>query len=181
MTAALGGVENISMQTRLRLLLTLCATTVVGCATRQATILSDNKSVVLRSESELWSRGNLAVADELYSPNFVCHFVAGPEWRGVQGIKDVVARHRRSFPDWSENVDDIIAEGDKVVIRFTSTGTQKGDFEGIAATGKKVTIREVAIFRLVDGKIIEQWGMPDVHGLLQQLQTSATNEPPPQR
>ena len=168
------------MKIRLSLLLTLCATAVVGCSARQARTLSDNKSVVLRSESELWSKGNLAVADELYSPDFVCHFVVGPEWRGVQGIKDVVARHRRSFPDWDEKVDDILAEGDEVMIRFTSTGTQEGDFEGIAATGKKVTIREVAIFRLVDGKIIEQWGMPDVHGLLEQLQTSATTGRPSQ-
>ncbi len=168
------------MKIRFLLLLALCATTVGGCSTRQARILSDNKSVVLRSEAELWSKGNLAVADELFSPNFVCHFVVGPEWRGVQGIKDVVAQHRRSFPDWNEKVDDIIAEGDRVVIRFTSTGTQEGEFAGIAPTRKKVTIREVAIFRLVDDKIIEQWGMPDVHGLLEQLKTSTTNGQPPQ-
>jgi predicted ester cyclase len=72
-------------------------------------------------------------------------------------------------------VEDIIAEGDKVVIRFTSTGTQEGEFAGIAPTGKKVTIREVAIFRLADGKIVEQWGMPDIHGLLEQLKADTTN------
>jgi len=157
------------MKIRLLLLLALCTTALGGCSTRQGQALSANKSAVLRSEAELWNKGNLAAADELYSPNFVCHFVIGPEWRGVQGIKDAVAQHRRSFPDWDEQVEDIIAEGDKVVIRFTSTGTQKGEFAGIAPTGKKVTIREVAIFRLVDGKITEQWGMPDVHGLLEQL------------
>jgi steroid delta-isomerase-like uncharacterized protein len=163
------------MKIRLLLLLALCSTGLAGCSTRQAKTMSANKSVVLRSEAELWNKGNLAAADELYSPNFVCHFVIGPEWRGVQGIKDVVAQHRRSFPDWNEQVDDIIAEGDKVVIRFTSTGTQQGEFAGIAPTGKKVTIREVAIFRLVDGKITEQWGMPDVHGLLEQLKSSTAN------
>jgi len=168
------------MKIRLLLLVALCTTTLAGCSTRQARTLSGNKSVVLRSEAELWSKGNLAAADELYSPNFVCHFVIGPEWRGVQGMKDVVAQHRRSFPDWNEKVDDIIAEGDKVVIRFTSTGTQKGEFGGIAPTGKKVIIREVAIFRLADGKIIEQWGMPDVHGLLEQLKTSSTSAQPTQ-
>jgi hypothetical protein len=66
------------MKIRLLLLAALCATT-VGGSTRQARTLSDNKSVVLRSEAELWSKGDLAVADELYSPNFVCHFVVGPE------------------------------------------------------------------------------------------------------
>jgi predicted ester cyclase len=119
-------------------------------------------------------QGNLVVADELYSPDFVCHFIAGPEWRGLEGIKGEVRRHRTSFPDWNEHVDDIIAEGDKVVIRFTSTGTQLGEFEGIAPTGRKVRIQEVAIFRLAGGKIVEQWGLPDIHGLMEQL--SASNE-----
>ena len=137
--------------------------------------LSDNKAIVLRSENELWSKGNLAVADELYSPDFVCHFVVGPEWKGVEGIKNAVASHRTSFPDWQEKVEDIVAEGDRVVIRFTSTGTQRGEFQGIAPTGRKVRIEEVAIFRLSHGKIVEQWGMPDLHGLLAQL-TAANSE-----
>ncbi len=124
------------MKIRLLLLPAICATIFAGWTDRQARIVSVNKSVILRSEAELWSKGNLAVADDLYSPMFVCHFVIGPEWRGVQGIKDVVAEHRRSFPDWTEHVDDIIAEGDRVVIRFTSTGTQEGEFAGIAPTKK---------------------------------------------
>jgi steroid delta-isomerase-like uncharacterized protein len=163
------------MNLRLLPLVALCAVSLGACSSRQARTQSDNKSVVLRAEAELWNKGNLAAADELYSPDFVCHFVIGPEWRGVQGIKDVVAQHRRSFPDWNEKVEDIIAEGDKVVIRFTSPGTQEGEFAGIAPTGKKVTIREVAIFRLADGKIVEQWGMPDIHGLLEQLKADTTN------
>jgi len=164
------------MNARVLLLVAPCIFSLVGCSSRQARTLSDNKSVVLRAEAELWNKGYLAAADELYAPDFVCHFVVGPEWRGVQGIKDVVAQHRRSFPDWNEKVEDIVAEGNKVVIRFTSTGTQQGEFAGIAPTGKKVTIREVAIFRLADGKIVEQWGMPDIHGLLEQLKTDTTNE-----
>ncbi|MBI1178157.1 hypothetical protein GC207_12045, partial [bacterium] len=87
--------------------------------------------------------------------------------------KGAVRSHRISFPDWHERVDDIVAEGDRVVIRFTSTGTQLGEFQGIAPTGRKVSIQEVAIFRVVDSKIVEQWGMPDIQGLMQQL--GATN------
>lgn len=166
------------MNIRLLVLVALCTVILGGCASRQARTVSQNKSVVLRAEQEVWNKGNLATADALYSPDFVCHFVIGPEWRGVQGIKEVVAQHRRSFPDWHERVDDVIAEGDKVVIRFTSTGTQEGEFAGIAPNRKKVTIQEMAIFRLADGRIVEQWGMPDLHGLLQQLQTSATTQQP---
>jgi steroid delta-isomerase-like uncharacterized protein len=165
------------MYTRLLLPLSLlCVLSLLGCSISENRAVSANKSVVLRSEAELWSKGNLAVANELYSPDFVCHFVIGPEWKGVQGIKEVVAQHRRSFPDWNETVEDIIGEGDRVVIRFTSTGTQEGDFAGIAPTGRKVRITEVAIFRLKGGKIVEQWGIPDVHGLQEQLKTKAPEQ-----
>ena len=159
---------------------TLLAVSLGGCATQSTQELSDNKAVVLRSEAELWSKGNLAVADELYSPDFVCHFIVGPEWRGLEGIKGAVRSHRTSFPDWHERVDDIVAEGDRVVIRFTPTGTQLGEFQGIAPTGRKVSIQEVAIFRVVDGKIVEQWGMPDIHGLMQQLGATNVAQPPAQ-
>ena len=165
------------MNLRLPTLMAVLAASVFGCATNQVRPLSGNKEVVLRAEAELWNKGNLSVADELYSPDFVCHFPIGPEWRGVKGIKDVVSEHRKSFPDWYERVDDMIAENDRVVIRFTSTGTQQGEFAGIAPTGKKVSIQEVAIFRLSGGKIVEQWGMPDIHGLLEQLKAGKDQTP----
>ena len=161
------------MKILLPLLVTATAGGVFGYAQTPAQTLASNKAVVLRSETELWSEGNLAVADELYASDFVCHFVVGPEWKGVEGIRREVASHRASFPDWQEQVDDVVAEGDKVVIRFTSTGTQRGEFQGLAPSGRKVRIQEMAIFRLWHGKIVEQWGMPDVHGLLEQL--TATN------
>ena len=148
----------------------------VGCSTRSNQTLSDNKAIILRSEAELWSKGNLAVADELYSPEFICHFVAGTEWKGIQGIKSEVAGHRSAFPDWNERVDDIIAEGDRVVIRFTSSGIQRGEFAGMAPKGAKVTIHEVAIFKVVAGKIVEQWGFPDSQSLMQQLMAHATGK-----
>jgi steroid delta-isomerase-like uncharacterized protein len=152
-----------------RLAVALLTVYFAGFATTRRDSVSENKRIVLRSEKELWSNGNLSVADDLYSPDFVCHFVVGPEWRGIAGIKNEVRQHRLSFPDWNERVDDIIGERDKVVIRFTSTGTQRGEFAGIAPTGKTVSIRELAIFRLANGRIAEQWGMPDLHGLMEQL------------
>ena len=162
------------MKPYIHLSVILIAASLGGCAKSSTQELSDNKAVVLRSEAELWSKGDLTVADELYSPDFVCHFVVGPEWRGLEGIKGEVRSHRTSFPDWHERVDDIIAEGDRVVIRFTSTGTQLGEFLGIPPTGRKVSIQEVAIFRVVDGKIVEQWGMPDIQGLMEQLKATNT-------
>ena len=142
----------------------------------QITVQAKNKAIILRSEAELWSKGNLAVADELYATDFVCHFILGPEWRGIQGIKDEVRSHRTSFPDWHETVEDIVAEGDRVAIRITSTGTQTGEFGGASPSGRKVKIVELHIYRLANGKIAEQWGVPDIHGMMDQLSapTSAT-------
>jgi steroid delta-isomerase-like uncharacterized protein len=127
------------------------------------------KAIVRLTAKELWSKGNLAIVDEIYASNFVCHFIVGPDWQGREGVRQQVSKHRTSFPDWHEHIDDMIAEGDKVVVRFTSRGTHKGEFQGIPATGKQVNISEVAIYRLAEGKIVEQWGFPDIMGLLQQL------------
>ena len=150
----------------------------IGHSVIQAQSLSDNKKIILRSESELWSKGDLAVTDQLYSTDFVCHFVLGPEWKGVPGIKNAVSSHRTSFPDWEEKVEDIIAQGDRVAIRISSSGTQRGEFAGIPPTGRKVTIEEFHIYRIADGKIAEQWGMPDVQGLMQQLTAPVTDNSP---
>ena len=140
-----------------------------SCQSEMDRQLIRNKEIVRKQHVEVWSKGNLAIVEEIYSPNFVCHFIVGPEWRGYEGVKEQVTMHRRSFPDWTEEIEDIIAEGDKVVTRFRSHGTHKGEFQGIAPTGKRVTISEVAIYRIENGKIAEQWGFPDVFGLQRQL------------
>jgi predicted ester cyclase len=157
--------------------ITLIVASLAGCAARPDQTLSENKAIVLRSEAELWSKGNLDVADELYGADFICHFIGGTEWKGIKGLKSEVASHRTASPDWSEKVDDIIAEGDRVVIRFTSSGTQRGEFAGIAPNGEKVTIQEAAIHRVVAGKIVKQWGFPDSQSLMQQLTAAATGKP----
>lgn len=157
------------MTARKALHLTVLVTGLSGFIGAHAQSIEQNKAVVMHAEQELWSKGELASASQIYAPGFVCHFIDGIEWRGVSGIKAAVASHRTSFPDWHEHVEDIIAERDRVVIRIHSTGTQTGIFNGIAPTGKKVSIEEIHVFRLEHGKILEQWGMPDVHGLLEQL------------
>lgn len=147
----------------------LCALIVSGCATTRDGVVARNKDLLRRAHVEVWSQGNMAAADELYAPDFVCHFVAGNEWKGVEGLKAEVRRHRTSFPDWHEHIEQIVAEGDFVVSRFTSTGTQRGVFNGLPPTGRSVKIFELAVHRIANGKIAEQWGIPDVLGLDQQL------------
>jgi predicted ester cyclase len=115
------------------------------------------------------SKGNLSLIDEIYSPDFVCHFVDGQEWRGLEGIRQAVASHRSVFPDWIEQIVDIIAQGDRVVTRWISRGTHKGDFYGYPPTGNQVTVAEAAVFRIDNLKIVEQWGLPDQMSLVKQL------------
>lgn len=74
-----------------------------------------------------------------------------------------------AFPDWHETIEDIIAEGDRVWVRITYTGTHRGEFMGLAPTGKKVTSRAVDIYRVVDGKLAEYWNVTDNVGIFRQI------------
>ena len=136
----------------------------------QQTNLDANRDVVEKYH-EVWSNGQVNDLDKILAPDFVCHFIDGIEWKGIEGAISAITSHRKSFPDWNEEIVDMISEGDKVVTRFKSTGTQLGAFNGLDPTGKKVTIYETAIFRIANGKIAEQWGFPDELSLRNQLQT----------
>ena len=132
--------------------------------------LETNREIV-RNFHKVWSNGQVAVLDTLLSADFVCHFINSIEWKGIEGTKATILGHRKSFPDWKEVIVDIIAEGDKVVTRYKSTGTHQGVFNGIDSTGNKVTIYETSIYRISNGKLAEQWGFPDELSLRTQLQT----------
>lgn len=162
-----------------RKLLVLWGFIVLSCATGCMNALERNKDVVRISHEEVWSKGNLALVDELYANDFVCHFLVGPEWQGRQGLIEQVTSHRTSFPDWHEKVVRLVAEGDFVVSYFSSSGTNTGEFGGNVPTGKRAQIHEIAIYRMEDGKIAEQWGFPDIQGLSHQLGIAAppTNTP----
>ena len=130
--------------------------------------LDANREVV-KKYHEVWSKGNRTALDSILAPDFVCHFVTDIEWKGIDGANKSITSHRKSFPDWNEEIVDMISEGDKVVTRYKSTGTQMGAFNGLDSTGKKVTIYETSIYRVSNGKIAEQWGFPDALSLDNQL------------
>jgi predicted ester cyclase len=151
---------------------TLTVFLLFGCQQIKTEVdLETNKELVLRYHQEAWSQGNLDVLEEILSPDFVCHFIGGLEWKGIEGAREAISNHKKSFPDWSEEVVDIIAEGDKVVTRFRNNGTHEGEFAGIAPTGREVEIFEAAIYRIENGKIAEQWGFPDELSLRNQIST----------
>ena len=95
-------------------------------------------------------------------------FSGGEEWKGIPGLKTSIAGWRKKFPDWCETVEEVIAEGEFVVSRFTSTGTHSGVGAPDLA-GNKVCISEIAIHRFKKGKIVEQWGLWDFESLIKQL------------
>ena len=109
----------------------------------------------------------MAAADEIYAAEFVGHWTGRPDTHGREEFKAFVTDARTQFPNWNETVEQVVAEGDLVVTRFTSRGT----FEGEPSHGKEVTMLEIAIHRIVDGKIVEQWTVADILGMRQQLRT----------
>ncbi len=130
----------------------------------------ENKAIARRWSEELWSKGELAVADEIVAPNYVRHDPGDPFIvEGSEGVKRLVGGARSLMPDLHITIEDVIAEGDKVVSRYTATGTVTGEFMGRAFTGKETRATAIQIFRIVDGKIVESWANRDDLGLAQQL------------
>jgi len=131
-----------------------------------------NKALILRLYAEVFSRWNLGVVDEIIAPEFVGHemlLVLPGTPPGPVGFKQFYGWLRSAFPDLRYVVDDVIAEGDRVVVRWTWRCTHKGEFMGVAPTGKQATVTGMAIYRVAGGKCVERWVELSLVGLLQQL------------
>jgi hypothetical protein len=111
----------------------------------------------------------LAVIDESCATNIVFHGATGMDIRGLKDFKQYMSSWFEAFPDGHMAIDDLVVEGDKVVARYTLTGTHKGEFMGIPPTNKKVTIWAIEIDRVVGGKCVEGWSRMDTLGFMQQL------------
>lgn len=127
-----------------------------------------NKALVRRLIEEAWNQGNIAVIDELLSPDYRLHIDA-PGATNREGYKQAVSMYRAAFPDFRFVIEDMIAEGEKVVIRATMSGTQEGEFMGNAPTGKKLTMTAISIRHLKEGKIDEEWVETNMLSFLQQM------------
>jgi len=129
----------------------------------------ENKAIARRVQEEAFNQGNLAVIDELVSADYVDHDLPPGFPPGREGFKQMVAMYRAAFPDVQMTIDDVVAEGDKVVMRWTAKGTHQGELMGIPPTNKQVTVTGVDINRLAGGKLAEHWGHFDQMGMMQQL------------
>ena len=129
----------------------------------------ENKAVLRRWYEECFNKKNLAIIDELIAPNCVEHNAFPGQAPGIEGVKQTIGMFLAAFPDMRVTVDDMIAEGDKVAVRYSGRGTHRGELMGIAATGKQVTATGMEIVRLSGGKMVEHWEQMDMLGMMQQM------------
>ena len=128
------------------------------------------RAVMVRYCEEIWNQGRLEVCDELSAPDYVNHSAPLPGLpAGPGGLKQIVAAVRRAFPDLHYTIEDIVLGGDKAALRTTLRGTHRGEFFGVAPTGRKVEVQELQIEHLRDGQIVAHWHLIDDLGLQRQL------------
>ena len=129
-----------------------------------------NKNAVRRLFEEVWNKGNLKVADELFAANYTHHDPSTPEiGRGPESEKKRATLYRTAFQDFRLAIEDIIDEGETVMARWSCRGVHKGELNGIAPTGKQFAITGISIARFAGGKMVEGWVNWDALGLMQQL------------
>jgi steroid delta-isomerase-like uncharacterized protein len=133
--------------------------------------LEKNKGLARRYQEEVWGKGDLALIDELLAPDFIDHSLPSGMDPGFAGAKRAVQGALDAFPDGQWTVEDLIAEGDKVVIRWKLQATHEHEFRGIAPVGKPVTVAGITILRIADGKIAERWVNWDSMALRQPSET----------
>jgi steroid delta-isomerase-like uncharacterized protein len=135
----------------------------------------DNKTLVTRFIEEVINQGNLAVLEESLTASYVYH-APGMEVSGPENMKGVFQMLRAAFPDWKETVEDLIAEGDRVVFRVTGRGTHQGEFYGIPPTGRRVSMQGIDVVRIEGNRIAEHWAVFDQLGMMQQLGVIPTSQ-----
>jgi steroid delta-isomerase-like uncharacterized protein len=133
-------------------------------------ITQANKALVRRYYEELWNRWDFALADDLIAEGIAFRGSLGMNVAGRDGFKEYMRTVQRAFPDFHNQIEELIAEGEKVVARLTYRGTHTGELFGISATGSRVTYSGIAIFRISERCIVEGWVLGDTRGLMQQLE-----------
>ena len=122
-----------------------------------------NKAIVRRTVEEIWNQGNFAIINERFASDYIVHAMA--DVNGREGEKHFAAALRTAFPDLHYTIEDEIAEGDRVVHRWTASGTHQGEFQGILPTGGPVKITGISVYRVANGKMVEGWTSTDMLGL----------------
>ncbi len=128
----------------------------------------ENKAIVRRALQAM-ATGDLTTMAQITAPNWVNHDPSLPPMQGLEGAKQLVTLFHSAFPDLHVEIEDMLAEGDKVACRFHFGGTNRGSFQGMPPTGKSAVVTGTGIFRILGGKLTDNWVNFDALGLMQQL------------
>ena len=135
------------------------------------TVSEENKALARRLIEQVYNDGNLEVIDEIVAEDYFHHDPTMPqeEGHGREHLKEFTRMYRSAFPDLHVQIEDQVAEEDKVVVRWVANGTHEGDLMGVDPTGNRVTMAGMTIYRIDEGKIAETWDNYDAMGMMQQL------------
>ena len=137
---------------------------------------SEANKLTMQKFVEFINTDSEALADELISTEAIFHVPGRPEpMQGPAGYLAIIGMMREGFPDIQWTLEEMVAESDKVAARFTMRGTHQGPFFGVAPTGKKIAVQAMNLYRLSNGKFVEERGQPDMLGLLQQIGAAPSN------
>lgn len=129
----------------------------------------ENKALIRRFVEETFNKGNADAVEQFVAPDYIELDPSPGQQQGLEGLKQVIAMTCSAFPDLHWTLEEQIAEGDKVVSRFTWRGTHRGDFFGVPATGKQITVSGMVIDRIVEGKLVESRMLMNTFSMLTQL------------
>jgi steroid delta-isomerase-like uncharacterized protein len=131
--------------------------------------VKENKDTIRRFWEEVFNRRKFELIDNLFTEDYVYHGAAGQDLRGREGLKQFLTMYVNAFPDLRAEVEDVFGEGNKVVSRAMCRGTHKGPLMGMPPTGKQIAIRVICTNLFIGDKIAEDWELPDLFGMMQQL------------
>ncbi|WP_164851263.1 ester cyclase [Larkinella soli] len=140
---------------------------------RRTDILAHNRRLIEAYFQEVWNEGRLDRLDDLLTPDYRNHSSSIPNPQpGPEGLKPIVQAIRNAFPDLNYRIEDLIVTEDRVVARVVMSGTQTGDFFGIAPTGRRIEVSQMNIEAVRDGRIAEHWRLTDEAAMLRQMGTA---------
>jgi steroid delta-isomerase-like uncharacterized protein len=142
--------------------------------------LEENREGAIRAFNAL-KVGDLDMFEELHTEDFVDHDPGPGEVPTPAGRREFFSGISSVFPDWDQTIEEVVAEGDRVVVRWVGRGTHESPFVGVPPTGRKVAVQGIAIFRMVDGKMAERWAVVDQFGMMKQLGVVSDTIPLPLR
>jgi predicted ester cyclase len=130
---------------------------------------TEENKAIFQKLIQLQESGDLNTVDQVIAPNWVDHNPSMPPLQGYEGFKQLTLAFRSAFPGFQTEIEDMLAEGDKVAARLRIRMTNSGSFQGMPPTGKAVDVTATGIFRIEDGRVTDNWVNLDMLGLLQQL------------